>query len=141
MARTRRVIRSKKNLSPPWMLRLLTLHPATNLNHLLVKPLRRRMIPQLGVPTLHPATNLNHLLVKPIPHLGVALKPHHTVTQQMMHYPRSQPLNLLPTHLKRGRFHQRKIVPAQRRHVHLMVLYISFTIGHRKMPTGRDFTA
>lgn len=48
MARTRHVYRLKKNLSPPWMLRLLTLHPATN---------------------------LNHLLVKPIPHLGVALNP------------------------------------------------------------------
>ena len=67
------------------MLRLLTLHPATNLNHLLVKPLRRRMIPQLGVPTLHLATNLNHLLVKPlrkrmIPQLVVVLKSHHALT-------------------------------------------------------------
>lgn len=148
MARTRRVIRSKKTLSPPWMLRLLTLHPVTNLNHLLVKPLRRRMISQLGVPTLHPETNLNHLLVKPIPHLGVAFKPHHAVTWQMMQYPSSlstpllsQHLNLLPTHLKRGCFHQRKIVPAQRRHVHLMVLSISFTIGHRKMPTRTNITA
>ena len=138
----------KKTLSPPWMLRLLTLHPATDLNHLLVKPLRRRMIPQLGVPTLHPTTNLNHLLVKPIPHLGVALKSHHALTCKMMQYPSSlstpllsQTLNLLPTHLKRGRFHQRKIVPAQQRRVHLMVLSISFTIGHRKMPTGRNFTA
>ena len=141
MARTRRVYQLKKTLSPPWMLRLLTLHPATNLNHLLVKPLRRRMIPQLGVPTLHPATNLNHLLVKPIPHLGGALKPHHAVTQQMMHYPRSQPLNLLPTHLMRGRFHQMKTVSAQQSCVFFKELSISFIIVHRKMPTRTNSTA
>ena len=101
MARTRRVIRSKKNLIP-------TLDAeATN------SPPRNQPQPPAGE-----ADSPSRGGFKTPPRRDLKMMQHlSSLSAPLL----SQPLNLLPSHLKRGRFHQRKIVPAQQRHVHLMV--------------------